>query len=99
MVSATIIGAIVVAVLAAGIGAAYSSGALDPLIQQLGMMFFKAKAQAEKKKLQAQGMKEGQDFMNGKLTHHSCSWPDHARMIMWRVGFFWTCVLTMIQTN
>lgn len=68
MVSATLITAIAVAILAAGIGAAYTSGALDPLLQKLGMMFFKAKAQAEKKKLQAQGMKEGQDFMDGKLN-------------------------------
>jgi hypothetical protein len=48
---------------AGGLAAAYMSGALNPLIEQLGMYFFKAKAKAEETKLEAQGLKEGQDFM------------------------------------
>ena len=68
MVSATLITAIIIAVLAVALGGAYTTGALDPIIQKLGVMLFKARAQAEKKKLQAQGMKEGQDFMDGKSS-------------------------------
>ena len=71
MASTTLITAIIIAILAAGIGAAYTSGALDPLLQKLGVLLFKAKAQAEKKKLQAQGLKEGQDFMDGKPQSRS----------------------------
>lgn len=67
MVSTALIIAILVAVLATGLGGAYTTGALDPVIQKLGIYFFKAKAKAEKKKLQAQGMKEGQDFMEDQL--------------------------------
>lgn len=70
MVSATLTTAIVVAILLAGLGAAYTSGALDQVLQKVGMIFFKAKAQAEKKKLHAQGMKEGRDFMDGKQSYH-----------------------------
>jgi len=67
MVATTLIVAIVIAVLAAALGGAYTTGALDPVIQKLGKYFFKAKAKAEQKKLQAQGMKEGQDFVEDEL--------------------------------
>jgi hypothetical protein len=43
---------------------AYQSGILDPVIEKIGIYLFKAKAMAEKKKLQAQGMKAGEDFMD-----------------------------------
>lgn len=67
MVSTYIIISAVLAFIAVALGAAYTTGALDPVIEQMGIMFFKAKAEAEKKKLQAQGMKEGEDFMDGEL--------------------------------
>jgi len=68
MVSAYLIISAVVAVIAIALGAAYSSGALDPVIEQIGIFFFKAKAEAEAKKLQAQGLKEGEDFVKGELV-------------------------------
>ncbi|EFQ27621.1 hypothetical protein CGRA01v4_03013 [Colletotrichum graminicola] len=58
--------AVVVAVFLAGFFA-YQQGMLDPVIEQIGIMLFKAKAEAEKKKMQAQGMKAGQDFVDGQL--------------------------------
>ncbi|KAH7317755.1 hypothetical protein BKA65DRAFT_557166 [Rhexocercosporidium sp. MPI-PUGE-AT-0058] len=67
MVSTYIIVSAVIAFIAVALGAAYTTGALDPVIEQFGIMFFKAKAEAEKKKLQAQGMKEGQDFVGDQL--------------------------------
>lgn len=65
MVYTSLVISILVAVLAIALGGAYFSGALDPLIQQLGVLFFKAKAEAEVKKLQAQGLQEGEDFVKG----------------------------------
>jgi len=56
----------VVAAIAIALGAAYMAGLLDPVIEEAGIMFFKAKAEAEAKKMQAQGMKEGEDFFKGK---------------------------------
>ncbi|KXH53819.1 hypothetical protein CSAL01_01171 [Colletotrichum salicis] len=69
--------AIVLAVLIGGTFA-YQQGMLDPIIEQVGsldpnadtrtsIMMFKAKAEAEKKKMQAQGMKAGQDFVDDQL--------------------------------
>ncbi|EJT74529.1 hypothetical protein GGTG_08369 [Gaeumannomyces tritici R3-111a-1] len=43
---------------------AYNEGYLDPCIQKIGVYLFKAKAMAEKKKLQAQGQKAGRDFVD-----------------------------------
>jgi hypothetical protein len=60
-----IIASIVVALVTVALTAAYLSGALDPVIKEMGVMFFKAKAEAEAKKMQAQGMKEGEDFLKG----------------------------------
>jgi hypothetical protein len=68
MVSAILIISIVVAVLAAALGGAFMSGMLNPLIEQIGFYLFKAKAKAEKKKLQAMGMKEGRDFVESKFN-------------------------------
>ncbi|PBP28433.1 hypothetical protein BUE80_DR000498 [Diplocarpon rosae] len=68
MVSTYIIISAIVAFIAAALGAAYTAGALDPVIKEIGIFFFKAKAEAEKKKWQAQGMKEGEDFVSDNLT-------------------------------
>lgn len=65
MTNTYLIASIVVAVIAIALMVAYMTGALDPVIEEIGIMFFKAKAEAEAKKLQAQGMKEGQDFFKG----------------------------------
>ena len=57
----------IIAVLAVILGAAYTTGALNPVIEKIGVMLFKAEAKAEEKKLEAQGLKEGEDFFAGKL--------------------------------
>lgn len=54
------------ALLAVALGAAYTTGALNPVIEKLGVYFFKAEEKAEEKKLQAQGMKEGEDFLKSE---------------------------------
>ena len=64
----------VVAFIAIALGAAYQTGALDGVIEQIGVYFFKAKAKAEEKKLQAQGMKEGEDFLKGMYPRSGCRW-------------------------
>jgi len=66
MVNVLIIPA-VVALIAVILGGAYMSGILDSVIEMIGVYLFKAKAKVEEKKLQAQGMKEGEDFMKGEL--------------------------------
>jgi hypothetical protein len=53
----------IVALIAVALGAAYTTGALNPVIEKIGVYFFKAKAKAEEKKMEAQGMKEGEDFL------------------------------------
>ena len=55
----------VVALLAIALGGAYMAGLLDPVIEEVGVMFFKAEAKEEEKKMEAQGMKEGEDFFEG----------------------------------
>ncbi|TVY41944.1 hypothetical protein LOCC1_G005961 [Lachnellula occidentalis] len=55
------------AIVAVVLGAAYMAGLLDPVIEQVGVMFFKAEGKAEEKKMEAQGMQEGQDFVKGEL--------------------------------
>ncbi|EPE25100.1 hypothetical protein GLAREA_11681 [Glarea lozoyensis ATCC 20868] len=62
-----IIVSIVVALVTVALTAAYMTGALDPVIKEMGVLFFKAKAEAEAKKMQAQGMKEGEDFFKDQL--------------------------------
>ena len=56
---------LVSAIIAITLGAAYIAGLLDPVIEQVGVMFFRAKAKGEEKKMEARGMKEGQDFFEG----------------------------------
>jgi len=57
----------IVALIAVAVGAAYTTGALNPVIEKIGVYFFKAKAKAEEKKMEAQGKKEGEDFFKGEL--------------------------------
>lgn len=66
MVSALLIISIVIAAIAVGLGGAYMAGMLDKIIEQIGIYLFKAEAKAEKKKLEAQGLKEGEDFFEGE---------------------------------
>ncbi|KAL8371917.1 hypothetical protein RB595_001630 [Gaeumannomyces hyphopodioides] len=47
---------------------AYNEGYLDPYIQKISVYLFKAKAMAEKKKLQAQGQKAGRGFVDSQLN-------------------------------
>ncbi|CAG8958875.1 hypothetical protein HYFRA_00011828 [Hymenoscyphus fraxineus] len=61
------IAAIATTTLALLLTAAYLSGVLDPAIKEVGIMFFKAKAEAEARKLRAQGWKQGEDFTKGQL--------------------------------
>jgi hypothetical protein len=65
MVSVLII-SIIIAALAAAFGGAYMAGMLDQVVDKIGIYFFQAEAKAEEKKLEAQGLKEGQDFLKGK---------------------------------
>jgi hypothetical protein len=64
-----------------GIYFAYNAGLLDPVIEKIGVYLFKAKAMAEKKKLQAQGMKAGEDFVGGKSEYVEHTAP-RTRMIV-----------------
>jgi hypothetical protein len=66
----------IVAFLAIALGAAYTTGALNPVIEKIGEYFFKAEGKAEEKKLQAQGLKEGQDFLKGMSILLSFSLED-----------------------
>ena len=66
MVSAILIVSIIIAIVAVALGGAYMTGMLDQVIEQIGIYLFKAEAKAEKKKLEAQGLKEGEDFFEGK---------------------------------
>jgi hypothetical protein len=66
MVNTYIIISVVVAIIAVALGVAYQAGALDPIIEKIGVYYFKAEAKAEEKKKEAQGMKEGEDFLKGK---------------------------------
>jgi len=70
-----LISLLVVLSVIAGAYWAYQEGYADPLIEQVGVYLFKAKAMAEKKKLQAQGMKAGEDFVDCKF-HPSPPTPD-----------------------
>ena len=63
MVSTILIISAIIAIVAVALGAAYTSGAADPIIEKIGIFLLKAKAEAEAKKLQAQGLKEGEDFL------------------------------------
>ena len=67
MVSALLIVSVIIAVIAVGLGAAFFTGALDDLIAPLMEYIFKAKAKAQVAALKAQGKKEGEDFIEGRL--------------------------------
>jgi hypothetical protein len=69
MANAYLIVSAIVAILAIALGAAYTTGALDPVIEKIGIYFFQAKAKAEEKKMAAQGKKEGEDFLASKMAH------------------------------
>lgn len=65
---------IVVAIVAVALGIAYQTGALNPIIEKIGVYYFKAEAKAEEKKMEAQGLKEGEDFLKGKRRQRfSCA--------------------------
>lgn len=66
MVNTYIIISVVVAIIAVALGVAYQTGALNPVIEKIGVYYFKAEAKAEEKKMEAQGMKEGEDFLKGQ---------------------------------
>jgi hypothetical protein len=59
---------IITLVISAGGYFAYQQGYLDPLIEKVGVFVFKAKAVAEAKEMQAQGMQAGQDFVGCKFA-------------------------------
>ena len=63
-----IILSIVVAILAVALGAAYTTGNLNPLFEWIGVYYFKAKAKAEEKKEEAEGKKEGEDFLKSEFS-------------------------------
>lgn len=46
---------------------AYDQGYMDPLIEKFGVYMMKAKAEAEAKQMQAQGLKRGEDFVDSDL--------------------------------
>jgi hypothetical protein len=70
MVNTYLIVSAIVAIIAVVLGAAYTTGALDPIIEKIGVYIFKAEGKAEEKKLEAQGLKEGQDFLKGEWYLH-----------------------------
>jgi hypothetical protein len=57
---------VIVVAIIAGTAWAYNEGYLDPVIEKIGVYLFRAKAMAEAKKMQAQGMKAGEDFVGCK---------------------------------
>ena len=57
---------LVTLLLSAGGYFAYQQGYLDPLIEKVGVLVFKAKAVAEAKEMQAKGLKAGEDFVGCK---------------------------------
>ncbi|KAH8780685.1 hypothetical protein BGZ57DRAFT_952256 [Hyaloscypha finlandica] len=59
---------VVVAVIAVALGVAYQTGALNPIFEKIGVYYFKAEAKAEEKKMEAQGLKEGEDFLKGEIS-------------------------------
>ena len=57
---------VVIAFIAIALAFGYQTGALDPIIEKIGVYFFKAEAKAEEKKMEAQGKKEGEDFLKSE---------------------------------
>jgi hypothetical protein len=64
---------LIVLALTAGGYFAYQQGYLDPLIEKVGVLVFKAKAKAEEKEMQAKGMKAGEDFIGCKYLPMAAS--------------------------
>lgn len=65
MVNAYVLFSAIVAVIAIALGGAYVSGALNVVIEMIAVYFLKAEGKAEEKKLEVQGLKEGEDFLKG----------------------------------
>jgi hypothetical protein len=63
MVDTYIIVSAIIAILSIALVVGYQTGTLDPVIEKIGIMLFKAKAKAEEKKMEAEGMREGEDFL------------------------------------
>jgi hypothetical protein len=66
-----LISLLTVIALSAGGYFAYQQGYLDPLIEKVGVLVFKAKAVAEAKEMQAKGMTAGKDFVGCKPNQHT----------------------------
>ncbi|KAI0158906.1 hypothetical protein BJ166DRAFT_317891 [Pestalotiopsis sp. NC0098] len=58
---------VIVCSILAGSYVAYEQGMFDPLIEKFGVMIFKAKAEAEKEKYEAEGLQAGEDFLDSQL--------------------------------
>jgi hypothetical protein len=71
---------IVVAIIAVALGVAYQTEALNPIFEKIGVYYFKAEAKAEEKKMEAQGLKEGEDFLKGKWCHRFFCCIDYSWM-------------------
>jgi hypothetical protein len=85
MVNTYLLISVVVAIIAVALGVAYQTGALDPIIEKIGVYYFKGEAKAEEKKMEAQGMKEGEDFLKGEwcrcfFCYTSCSWMNFVKV-------------------
>jgi hypothetical protein len=76
---------IVIAIIAVALGVAYQTGALNPIIEKIGVYYFKAEAKAEEKKMEAQGLKEGEDFLKGMWCHPFFCRIDYSWMSLVRV--------------
>ena len=68
MVNTYLIVSAIIAIIAVALGAAYTTGALDPVVEKIGVMFFKAKAKAEEKAMEAKGKQEGEDFLASEFS-------------------------------
>jgi hypothetical protein len=62
---------VVIAIIAVALGVAYQTGALNPIIEKIGVYYFKAEGKAEEKKMEAQGMKEGEDFLKSEFDPYT----------------------------
>jgi hypothetical protein len=80
---------IIIAIIAVALGVAYQTGALDPIIEKIGVYYFKAEAKAEEKKMEAQGMTEGEDFLKGEWCRGSFCCISHSWMNLDRVFQLW----------
>lgn len=65
IVTTSLIGA-VIALTSIALTFAYQQGYLDTYIEQMGKYVFKAKVKAERVKLEAEGEKEGKDFLESE---------------------------------